>query len=617
MPWADGGFTERQAAAHLLERFTFGPAPGLIDEVLSIGLEQWFSRQLEASLLSVALDQKLSVLQSLTLSNDEIIKNYPRPGQIRRQMIEEGRLDEDLDPKEQRRMIRAYYDEKGYRPQRQLLGELIAQKVFRAVESPNQVEEVMVDFWFNHFYVSATDNQSRRYIGTYERDAIRPYVFGNFGTMLEATAKHPAMLRYLDNAQSSAGADAATTASLAQEEMSGGPAGAGYEEERRKRQKRAEQAGQRRGINENYARELLELHTLGVDGGYTQGDVIGVARALTGWTVLPEGERRDRVRERMERNRTMSGRLGFVIEGDFLFNAEWHDAGEKEIMGVRFGKGGGLREGEDVLEMLARHPSTAGHIAYKLSVRFVSDTPPEGFVATLAAVFEETDGDMRAMLWQIVRSPEFWNAEVVGAKIKSPFELVTSSVRGLDATVRNPRGLVQWIERMGQPLYRYQAPTGFPDRAEMWVNAGSLLHRMNFGLSLAAGQVAGVRVDIGALREGREPESIDAALRLYATALLPERDLGQTVETLRPLVGQPDIAAEIRKRSDATPDVQPDMVPGGTEMMDDEMAAAIDDEDPFEPDEEPDLTSGKPKPEQMSLAQVVGLILGSPEFQRR
>jgi len=590
MPYTEAGLTERQAAAHLLERFTFGPTPGLVDDVVSAGLENWFAGQLEAGASSDALDRRLSRLKTLDLSNDEIASGYPRPGRIRRQMIEEGRLDPDLEPKEQRQLVRDYYEEKGYQQQRKLLGELIAQKVLRAAESPNQVREVMVDFWFNHFYVSATDNQCRRYVGTYERDAIRPYVFASVGAMLGATAKHPAMLRYLDNAQSSAAEDAATTASLARERLQrmGGAKAKRYEkalkraEQGRKRRERqmaeGEQPRRRRGINENYARELLELHTLGVDGGYTQDDVEGVARALTGWTVVPEGERGKKVRARLDRNRALGGELGFAIDGDFFFNAEWHDAGQKQILDVHFARGGGLQEGEAVLKMLATHPSTARHIAHKLSVRFVGDTPPQSFVDNLTGVFEQTGGDMRALLWQIVRSPEFWDhdavgakiktpfelalSDAVGAKIKTPFELALSSVRGLDADVRNPRELVRWIERMGQPLYRYQAPTGFPDRADMWVNAGSLLHRMNFGLSLAAGEVKGVRVDLTGFQGGRAAESIDGAIEAWAAILLPERDLGGTVKALRPAVEQP--GEKISKPS-----------------------------------------------------QVVGLILGSPEFQRR
>jgi len=619
MPYEASGLSERQAAAHLLERFTFGPTPGQVDEVTELGLERWFTEQLYKEARSDDLDRRLAQLGSLELTIDEILQTYPRPGFVRRQMINEGLLDTDVDPKEQRRALRAYYEEKGYRPQRQIIGELIAQKVFRAVDSPNQIREVMVDFWFNHFYVSAVDNQSRRYVGTYERDAIRPFVFESFGTMLEATAKHPAMLRYLDNAQSSAAEGTITTASLAREELR--DRGGRYErmadkaeKERKKREERMEASGRgpRRGINENYARELLELHTLGVDGGYTQDDVVDVARALTGWTVLPEGERRERMRNRFAQNPAATRDLGFVIEGDFFFNAEWHDAGEKRILGSAFPSGGRLDEGEAVLALLASHPSTARHIAHKLAVRFVADSPPSGLVDQLADVFRQSRGDMKAVLWAIVQSPEFWSTEAVGAKIKTPFELAVSSVRSVNADVGNPRDLVRWIGQMGQPLYRYEAPTGFPDRAEMWVNAGALLHRMNFGLSLAAGQVKGVRVDLAGLQNGREPESAEAALGVYAKLLMPERDIAGTVEVLGPLVGNPDLAGQIRKRSD---DERTD--PGRSEGQA-ESAMMDDDLDPFEPDDDLSPIDSMDTPQNpVSLAQVVGLILGSPEFQRR
>jgi uncharacterized protein (DUF1800 family) len=630
MPYRDAGLTEREAAAHLLDRFTFGPRPGQIDQVVEIGLEKWFDRQLESTQSSETLDRKLDNLETLGLTNEQILQSYPRNGRVRQQAIDEGRLDPEADQETQRRQLRAFYEESGYKPQRQLLGELIAAKVFRAVDSPNQVEEVMVDFWFNHFYVSATDNQCRRFVGTYERDAIRPYVFRSFEEMLIATAKHPAMLLYLDNAQSSAPENAVTTVSLRKEDLRRRAAHAdpGYtdvldrmdREQQRRERRMAEMPADRRprrGINENYARELLELHTLGVDGGYTQSDVVEVARALTGWTILPEGERRERLRERINRNPVLGGELGFVIERDFFFNADWHDAGPKRILGRRFPEDGGIEEGESVLRMLAWHPSTARHIAYKLAVRFVSDTPPESFVGNLAGVFDFSDGDFQDVLWAIVQSPEFWSPDARRAKIKSPFELAASSIRGLDADLTRPGRLVQWIDKMGQPLYRYQAPTGFPDRAEMWVNAGALLHRMNFGLSLAAGKVQGVRVDLVALQNGREPESPDAALRSYASILLPERDLEETVRVLTPLVGDPDVAAQVRERSDEAKRSSPQ----GGDTMGGEMTTIDDTQitDPFagidDPPEKHPAAGGTDAA--MTLKQIVGLILGSPEFQRR
>lgn len=568
MPWAGAGLTDRQAAAHLLDRFTFGPASGQIDEVVTEGLDQWFDRQLGAGESSEILSRKLERLETITMSNEEIVRVFPRAGRVQRAAIDEGRLSADATPEERRLVLRDYYEEKGYKRQGQLLGELVAQKLFRAVYAPNQVEEVMVDFWFNHFYASVTDNQCRRFVGTYERDAIRPYVFGDFERMLVATARHPAMLLYLDNARSSAADGSFTFLDYNQERLGRLPGEQGRRyadlfarqdlKDERKRARMMEErpvdAQPRRGINENYARELLELHTLGVDGGYDQEDVVAVARALTGWTVAPEQEdRRRNLRERSAKPLFIE--LGFVLDGDFLFNAGWHDAGEKQILGEVFSRGGGMDEGERVLALLAGHPSTARQISHKLAVRFVSDDPPEELVDRLSATFLESGGDMRALLRQIVRSPEFWDSDARRAKIKTPFELATSGLRALGADLGNPGPLNKWVTRMGQPLYRYQAPTGFPDRAEMWVNAGSLLHRMNFGISLAANQIKGVRVDYGAFAgaEGRdEPESPEAALAAFAALLLPERDLDST--------------------------------------------------EPAEP---------------MTIAQIVGLIIGSPEFQRR
>jgi len=616
MPYAGAGLSERQAAAHLLDRFTYGPAPGQIDGVVAEGLERWFARQLEGGDDSPELVDRLSRLETLWLTNEAIVQDFPRPGRVRREAVDEGRLDPDAPRDEQRQALRAYYEEKGYKRQAQLLEEQVAQRLFRAVYSPNQVEEVMVDFWFNHFYVSATDNQCRRFIGTYERDAIRPYVFSSFGRMLEATSRHPAMLLYLDNAQSSANEGALTYVEFNRERLRNAPGEEGrrfdamFDRAEKKEQQRRDrmmeeippEARPRRGINENYARELLELHTLGVDGGYTQDDVVAVARALTGWTVAPEREnQRRKLRERS--SQPLAYELGYALDGDFFFNAEWHDADEKRVLGRDFRRGGGLDEGERVLEMLAEHPSTAGHIARKLAVRFVSDDPPDEFVDRLAAVYLESDGDMRDVLWQIVRSPEFWAAETRRAKIKTPFELAASSVRVLGADLNNPRQLARWIDRMGQPMYRYQAPTGFPDRAEMWVNAGSLLHRMNFGITLAAGRVKGVRVDpsaVGDVEGWYEPESAEAALEMYAAVLLPERDVESTLEALMPLVGRPDVAREIHERSASVADT---------------TAGAILEDELLEPENRAEVSAPPPSP--VTRAQIVGLILGSPEFQRR
>ena len=589
----------RAAAAHVLDRFAYGPAPGEVDAVVALGPEAWLERQLTARERSPGLDRALAPLRSLELSNLDILRLYPSPGQARREAIDEGAVDPDLPEKEMREAVAAWLESQGLRSQRELYREALAARILRAALSANRVEEVMVDFWFDHFTVSGTDGQCRPFVGNYERDAIRANVFGRFGNLLEASAKHRAMLLYLDNAQSRAPVDARTTADLRREQLSaaGGPEAARWERIDRRmdgreddRRDRMMERGAERGLNENYAREVLELHTLGVDGGYTQRDVEEVARALTGWTVLPAGKRGDNIRDRAGDPVFLA--QGFVIEGDFLFDAAMHDAGPKEILGQRFSAGAGLDEGEDVLRILARHPSTAHFVSRKLAVRFVSDEPSDGLVDRLAEEFSRTDGDTRALLRAIVREPEFWESR--REKIKSPFELAISGVRALDVEIHQPRYLIRWIDRMGQPIYRASAPTGFPDRAEAWVNAGALLHRMNFGLALGGGHVRGLSFDPDSFHDGLEPESGAAALREYGAQLLPARDLEETIASLEPLLGRPELAEEIEARAGNGPASGPGDEFGETEM--ETRPAAIHEATP---------------------AQVIGLLLGSPEFQRR
>ena len=473
LPWKEAGLSEREAAAHLLNRFAYGPRPGEVEAVVKMGLDRWFERQLAADLPDRELERRLDRLPALEMSASEIARTYPPPGLLlmearRAGVIREGDMKElenveDGDKRERRGEVMRWAQQQGYRSQRELAGQLMAQKLWRAVESENQLAEVMTDFWFNHFNVSMTDNQSRGHLLSYERDAIRPHALGEVRELLGATARHPAMLLYLDNARSNA----------------------------------------RRGLNENYARELLELHTLGVDGGYSQKDVIEVARAFTGWTVQ-------------------------VREGGFVFRPAGHDRGAKTVLGKKLPAGRGIEDGmtdgETVLDLLAVHPSTAKHLATKLAVRFVSDKPSPALVDRLAAVYLKSGGQVKPVLRAIAESPDFWDS--VGDKIKSPFELAASAVRGLDAEVRDPRETLRRIADMGQKLYAYQAPTGYPDRAEAWVNTGSLVSRMSFGLDLAAGKVRGV--DFTLARE--------ETLRAYAERLLPGRDLKPALALMEPQV---------------------------------------------------------------------------------
>ncbi|MCB1033638.1 MAG: DUF1800 domain-containing protein, partial [Acidobacteria bacterium] len=358
------------------------------------------------------------------------------------------------------------------------------------------------------------------------------------------------------------------------------------------------------GLNENFARELLELHSLGVDGGYTQEDVIEVARAFTGWTVVPPNKLQQ-ARRRLRGARRVGG-LGFYLEGLFLFRADLHDAGEKTVLGHRLAAGRGIEDGREVLDLVAEHPATAQHLASKLATRFVSDEPPKELVDRLAATFTRSRGDVAAVLRELVRSPEFWAPETMRQKIKSPFEVAISAVRALDGEVSDPRSLAEWISRMGQRLYAYQAPTGFPDRGEAWVNTGSLLNRMNFGLQLAAGDLPGVRFDLVGLNGGIEPESVEGALSTYLALLLPERPAGPVLRQLEPVVRSPELAQKVE---DASP----------RPSTEDRRGGELDELELSEPEggEEADGERMARKRSHEMLAQVVGVILGSPEFQRR
>ena len=342
--------------------------------------------------------------------------------------------------------------------------ELIDNKLYRALYSNRQLEEVLVDFWLNHFNVFNGKGPVRMLLTSYERDAIRPNVLGKFRNLLLATARHPAMLFYLDNWQSQAPRDDVAPA----------------------------QANVRRpGLNENYGRELMELHTLGVDGGYTQDDVIAVARAFTGWTIY-------------DPNRI----------AEFQFNPAFHDRKEKKVLGHTIPAGGSEQDGIQVIDILARHPSTAKFISKKLAQRVVADDPPASLVDRMAKTFTATDGDLRAVVETMLTSREFLSEGAWQAKLKSPFEMVVSAVRALGADVTDTTALTQRITELGQPLYGKAEPTGYSTTADAWANSAGFLGRINFAGALAAGRIEGVKVD-----EARLPNTGDAAARrLLGTA---------------------------------------------------------------------------------------------------
>ncbi len=561
IPYKKFGYTPQQAAARLLDRFSFGAKPGQVEAVVNMGLENWLAQQLAANQPNEALNKRLAAFKTLSLTNDTIVNTYLNTGQVIRLATRKGLINRDSikgDQKEYREQVRVIMEQEGYKPIQELHRELVNQKVLSAAYSNNQLQEVLTDFWFNHFNVSVTKNQCQQFVYTYERDAIRPNVLGRFKDLLLATAQHPAMLEYLDNASS---------VSI-------------------KNNPRANMAAPRnaRGLNENYAREVMELHTLGVDGGYTQADVTAVARALTGWTVMPlakDGPARN-ILERL--NPTQLERRGFVMKGDFLFRADQHDNEPKTILNKNFAANGGYQEGVDVLTMLAEHPSTAQFICTKLATRFVSDTPSAALIKNMVKTFQSTDGNIKAVLRTMVYDPAFWKKSISHEKVKSPFEMVISAVRATNAQIIQPFQLFNWCTKMGQRFYYYQAPTGFPDRASNWINTGALLNRMNFGLAFASQKIPGVRMDLAALNNYHEPESAIDALTVYSNILLPQRDHSANIKRLIPLVNDEGVDEKISKAATVDKAAEQMTFDKGTKNR---------------------------------LSQVVGIIIGSPEFQRK
>jgi uncharacterized protein (DUF1800 family) len=500
---------------HALNRLGYGARPGDLERVRAMGLRAWIDRQLRPETLDDdATERSLAELTTLRMPIADLLREFPRPdAELRERLASGGMTRQEVQER--------YPMEK--RPGR-IAEELQAAKLVRAVGSERQLQEVMVDFWFNHFNVFAAKGDVRWYVSAYEREAIRPHALGKFPDLVRATARHPAMLFYLDN-WLSARADFVVPV---------GP-----------------NRGRRAGLNENFARELMELHTLGVDGGYTQKDVTEVARAFTGWTI--------------ERPQTV---------GRFVFRPIMHDTGEKIVLGQLIRAGGGQEDGERVIEILTRHPSTARFIAEKLVRRFVSDAPPPDLVARVAAAYARSGGDIPSMLRVIVESPEFLGEAAHRAKIKKPFEFVASAVRALGGGAGAPGGLTlaRATAAIGEPLYFAQAPTGFADRAEAWVNAGALLGRMNFALGLAAGRLPNVTVELPALVAGADPRSPEAVLDRLLAAIVANQ---------------------------ASPATRAVLV---TQLTDPQITR---------------LTADDRGPANTDVAKLAALVIGSPEFQRR
>jgi uncharacterized protein (DUF1800 family) len=462
-----------QTIIHVLNRIGFGARPGDVERVKAMGLQRYIDLQLHPERIpDPAADSRLSNLTTIGMSSRELAEQFERPLQEVRKEKKQG--DGQLSPEEKAIQQKA----------NSVVLELGEQKLLRAVYSERQLQEVLTDFWFNHFNVDARKGADRFLLTEYEREAIRPHVLGKFRDLLGATAKSPAMLFYLDNWMSAdpdgphrVGGQGPFAAGPLRRRAArfGGSRPAPANPRRAKAGQQPEpmdsaavnpQAARqaknaKRGLNENYGRELMELHTLGVDGGYTQKDVTEVARAFTGWTI-------------------QNPRMG----GSFQFEPRIHDAGEKVVLGHVIKAGGDQSDGEQVLDILASHPSTARFIATKLARRFVSDTPPPTVIDRAAKRFRDTDGDLREVTRTILTSPEFLSAGVRNAKVKTPFEFVVSALRTTGTELSDAMPYVRAMQQLGMPLYMCQPPTGYSDKADAWLNTGALVNRMNFALRL-------------------------------------------------------------------------------------------------------------------------------------
>jgi uncharacterized protein (DUF1800 family) len=626
-PYKRAGLTAHQAAAHLLSRFSYGATPGQVDSVVKMGLEKWFEQQLNATLPDDSLNRRLSVYDAIYLSNTDACNLYPQGSVViamalKDSVISKDSVDKAVNRKAYNQQIQAYMQQKGLKSDQDLYKQFINQNILRAVYTNNQLQEVLTDFWFNHFNVSFTKGESAHFIPSYERDVIRPNVLGKFDRLLLGSAKSPAMLYFLDNfisvgpqppAKNKPAPVAAVSESI---DMTGNIMTSSITAMTNTVVKKPNK--NIAGLNENYAREVMELHTLGVDGGYTQQDVTEAARILTGWTIYPiaaagpGSAMKNLVVKIGEENLEQKG---FVHDGDFLFTPNRHDKGEKKVLGHTFPADGGYNEGIELLELLAHHTSTAKFICKKLAVRFVSDNPPQTLLNKMAKSFIEQDGSIREVLITMVNSPEFWDRKVLRQKIKSPFELAVSAARSLNADVQEPYQLYNWIARMGQKIYYYQAPTGFPDKAQYWINTGALLNRMNFSLSLAFQQIAGTKLNLPALTNYHEPESAVQALEIYSKLLMPDRKLTNVIKQLTPLLNDPALLSKVNNAATKAPEVTPEkpiagppgdmMTMGAGQNAEESKTGAV-------AKVQPKLSGNN-----TMLSQVVGIIIGSPEFQRR
>ena len=550
-----------QRIAHVLSRLTFGARPGDLERVKTMGIEAFIAQQLDAdSIDDTGAIAKLKKLPTLGMATPVIIEQYtpPKPAVVpspspakasdnvtapaQKAIAEAPQSANPGMPAMQNEMQNAKKEDAGGTPALpaakptpppknpyMVITDLQRAKLLRAVYSERQLYEVMVDFWENHFSIFANKDDDRYLLTSFDRETIRPFVMGRFRDLLGATAHSPAMLYYLDNWRSSV--------------------------PRPYPAKGDKPAGVDGGLNENYARELMELHTMGVDGGYTQKDVQEVARCFTGWTIEKPNQ-----------------------EGLFLYRPGLHDNGDKIVLGHKILAGGGIADGERVLDILATHPATARFIATKLARRFISDDPPNSAIDRATEVFLKTDGSIRETLRALITSPEFFAATTYRAKLRSPFEYVAAAMRALNADTDGDRPVLDAIGRMGQPVFGRITPDGYADRADQWLSSGAMVGRFNFASALATNRIKGTKIDFEKLLSGIDPANkVQIASRL---AQLTFASSETRTELEKVLVSPP---------------------PGAI----------------VAPSSAPNLSVSYAQAARNYISDLITLLIGSPEFQQR
>jgi len=660
--------TENQKILHVLNRLGFGARPGDVERVKAVGINKFIERQLNPSSINDQVaEAKVNKLDVIKMSNEELFAKYPSGNAVLRAVAQKNNLqprdlqairpnraanaqmngakmngaaDEkkegeftDAERVEYQKQIAELYKKYEFGRPQQITQQLNASRIMRAVYSERQLNEVMVDFWTNHFNVFSGKAATRWFLPEYDRDVIRPNALGNFRDLLTATAKSPAMLFYLDNFQS-VSPDAQVNAGRGKglgrkRQMQNGaqmqnaaPINAERREQLKKQynlsdaeldarlkqnqQKPKQTKRMQRGINENYAREIMELHTLGVEGGYTQTDIKEVARAFTGWTIVDARGYRNAVASmengtENKRGAKLMKAMGLpenAESGTFHFNERAHDAGEKIVLGQKINEGG-MKDGLKVIDVLVKHPSTAKFIARKLAIKFVSDTPSEALVGRVAKAFNQSNGDIKATLRALFNDQEFYAPENYRAKIKTPFELVVSAIRTIGADTNG--GQVQGLlAKMGEPLYGFQAPTGYPDTAEDWVNTGALLERLNFAIALAGNRIPGTRVNLKEFEAKDKAQILEKAI----SEVLDGEISANTKQMLLKRINEPL----------AEPKITMNSIDDGAAMENAAMMGNVQGGGRRNNQGQVKLLAPSGNAE---VFKVVGLILGTPEFQRQ